>query len=991
MALPLRFLCLVLAGCACLACAAHAVEESDVLFFAPYEDAVDAQLSSGSPTAKATGSPRFAPGKRGKAAALDAESLLTYAFKGNVVPDEGTIMMWFKPEWDAADDKFHNLFAARTGNFGGKALNAIILYKYARWARLSLYTSNGQKTRPQEGRSMAFRNELSWKAGEWVHVAGTWSATVASTEMLLYLNGERIAACGGAVFLPERVPDTFSIGGPEGSGTTWFDDVLVFSRPLLPQEVKGIYDAYKADAMAPPDALPFQSSRELQLRAHVLFAQEKLVAHIGFRGARAELAGRPGRVDVTVSRNGKTFTAHGEAGETGAVTTTFDYGEVGPGKVTIAATLRDHEGKVLRTGRLVYDVPKRPEWVGNNLGKTDTVPAPWTPVRATDRTVEVWGRRYVFDPSPLPSSISSQNSPLLRAPIRLSIRSLGREATLKMQPLGDRKSTDTVDTRTWHGTLGPLRCTAESRTEFDGFMLLNLTLRPANGAAVDALTLTVPLREDAASLFHHCNGTWSALSDAGGIGPVGWTKTLPFVPYVWVGNEKRGLAWFCESNHSWRNPDEQRAIELKRTAEGVDLVVRFVDCRAPCADPMRLVFGFMATPVKPMPDGWRNWRPMFTSALNLDKFSAERWAPADCRHISILWNTHVGSFSYLPADPPQMRQKVAVLRRNGWDTVVSYYALNQTQTNTPTYAVLEREWRRDPYGEQTFRLGSYSTVCAASTWADFLLWAIDKTMDETGTDGVYLDCSNPRFCKSAEHGCAPGRHTLLATRDLYKRIYALVRSKRGAKGFVYAHNSENHFITSYSFTDAVVNGEQYNRKDLRTLTFAKVRAEFCPEQYGVPTFLLPTLTKFQAKKREKMPGPEFLAFPLLHDVICLPQYLNADSRKLLLRIHRAMHDFGVADAEFLPYWDNADLLSCSPDGVRVSGYLRRDGKALLLIAQGLEQPTTCTVQLKGRLAGLQGKPARDPIGDRSLKWGADRLLLPLPGKAVQIAIVGPQG
>jgi len=531
-----------------------------------------------------------------------------------------------------------------------------------------------------------------------------------------------------------------------------------------------------------------------------------------------------------------------------------------------------------------------------------------------------------------------------------------------------------------------MQCAVASRIEYDGLMVLALDLQPSGKKEAEAIELAVPLRSDAAALFHHCDGTWSELSDAGGIGSVGWRKTLPFVPYVWLGTEAAGLAWFCESNANWQNADENRAIEIVRSDAGVDLIVRLIDGESALAEPMRLTFGFMATPVKPMPEGWRNWQPMFTSALHLKGFAASRWTDPGCRGISILWNNHVGAFSYLPASPAEMKDKVATVRGNGWENVVSYYALNQTQTGTPEYVVSEREWRRDPYGEQTFRLGSYSTVCTASTWADFLLWVIDKTMDETGTDGVYLDCCNPRFCKSVEHGCAPGRYPLLATRELCKRIYTLVRQKRGNAGFVYAHNSENNFITSFSFTDAVLNGEQYNRKDLRTLTFAKFRAELSPQPYGLPAFLLPTLVKFQKKKQEKMPGAEFLAFPLLHDTVCLPQWMSRDSQKLLRRISAIMHEFGVADAEFLPYWSNDTELTASPDGATVSAYLRRD--RALLIAQGGADPRDYELTFGGRLADLQNRSARNVLTGESMSWAGGRLCWRGLKKEVQMAIVG---
>ncbi len=332
---------------------------------------------------------------------------------------------------------------------------------------------------------------------------------------------------------------------------------------------------------------------------------------------------------------------------------------------------------------------------------------------------------------------------------------------------------------------------------------------------------------------------------------------------------------------------------------------------------------------------------------------------------------------------------IAIRDRLDWQTVLSYFALNYTQTGTPDYVNAEREWRRNPYSESTFdQKSSYASVCNASTWADFLVWAAARTMDETGTDGIYLDCSNPNFCRSGEHGCAPGRYPLLATRELQKRLYAMIRQKRRDKGFVYNHNSESNILTTFSFSDAVLNGEQYNRKDLRALTFDKLRAELSPQPYGVPAFLLPTLVKFQQDKKEKMPGAEFLAFPLLHDVICNPSWLSRDSQKLLQKIQAVLREFGVADAEFLPYWDNKADISPSPAGAVVSAYVRSDGKAALLVAQGGQEPATFELVLGGRLAALRGAPARDALSNEPLTWNDGKLRWTALDRKVQLVILG---
>jgi len=222
---------------------------------------------------------------------------------------------------------------------------------------------------------------------------------------------------------------------------------------------------------------------------------------------------------------------------------------------------------------------------------------------------------------------------------------------------------------------------------------------------------------------------------------------------------------------------------------------------------------------------------------------------------------------------------------------------------------------------------------------------------------------------------------------LQKRIYALVKAKRGDNGFVYSHNSENDILTTFAFSDAVLNGEQYNKKDLRTLTFAKFRAEFLPYSSGVPNFLLPTLTKRQPNRSEKMPGREFLAFPLLHDVICVRSWMSRETQQWLWQVRLAMDKFGVAEAEFLPYWANGSEISVSPPGATISAYWRPDQRTLLLIAQARSVPQTFRITLQGRLASLANQPARGLLTRKLLSWKEHALLWPVRDRSVQMAVI----
>jgi hypothetical protein len=74
-------------------------------------------------------------------------------------------------------------------------------------------------------------------------------------------------------------------------------------------------------------------------------------------------------------------------------------------------------------------------------------------------------------------------------------------------------------------------------------------------------------------------------------------------------------------------------------------------------------------------------------------------------------------------------------------------------------------------------------------------------------------------------------------------------------------------------------------------------------------------------------------------------------------IWKAQDEFGVEQAEFLPYWSNGDRVSAGPEGVYASAY-RRDKAGLLLVVSNLgKTETTATVTLRTDRLGVADRPA----------------------------------
>jgi len=76
------------------------------------------------------------------------------------------------------------------------------------------------------------------------------------------------------------------------------------------------------------------------------------------------------------------------------------------------------------------------------------------------------------------------------------------------------------------------------------------------------------------------------------------------------------------------------------------------------------------------------------------------------------------------------------------------------------------------------------------------------------------------------------------------------------------------------------------------------------------------------------PTRKLMSILLLHDVLPWPFWSNADE---VNRGLAALDQFGVADAEFVPYYAANPLAWVSQPGLYVSGY-RRDKQSLLIVA-----------------------------------------------------------
>jgi len=322
--------------------------------------------------------------------------------------------------------------------------------------------------------------------------------------------------------------------------------------------------------------------------------------------------------------------AHGALDAKGRASLALVVRDVPPGRYDLRARLVAPDGnpvfeKIIET----IDIPRRPEWLGNHEGFTDRVLPPWTPIEVEDSAIHVALREYRWGALPFPEGITARGKSVLAAPIRLVAVVNGKTQTWTGDgPVFSIKTPARVEFRTRAESADAI-VTGNLWCEYDGCLRCDWRLnlkRPED--RLDRLVLEIPYKSEHARYLYHFPGRWRSHFNAGALPPDG--AVLGFRPFVWLGDEWRGFAWFCPSDESFRPADPQRVTEIIRRDGVVLLRIHLLDKALPPGQGFHTTFGFEATPVRSNPEDVWDYRIVHTGNYGLEK---RTWTPP----LSITW------------------------------------------------------------------------------------------------------------------------------------------------------------------------------------------------------------------------------------------------------------------------------------------------------------------------------------------------------------------
>src|SRR5204863_3762425 len=101
----------------------------------------------------------------------------------------------------------------------------------------------------------------------------------------------------------------------------------------------------------------------------------------------------------------------------------------------------------------------------------------------------------------------------------------------------------------------------------DGFCWYDIRLDPKHPVKLQSLSIQIPRAKSTARYLHTSKYDWSNVSQ--GLPELGGHWSSHFVPYVWLGDEYRGLAWCAESDQGWKLNHPERAITVETLSQTV--------------------------------------------------------------------------------------------------------------------------------------------------------------------------------------------------------------------------------------------------------------------------------------------------------------------------------------------------------------------------------------------------------------------------------------
>jgi len=624
-----------------------------------------------------------------------------------------------------------------------------------------------------------------------------------------------------------------------------------------------------------------------------------------------------------------------------------------------------------------------------------SVPAPYTPIKASATEFRCLGRVTKLGPMLLPAQITSAGKPMLSSPIKLSGLDGLTGAGNLLANNGDSASWE------WHGESAAFKVDALMAADCDGFMWYDINVTSLQPTELKSLRLEIPRVEQTARYIHSANFQWGGQISRG-LKEIGGKWSQRFMPYVWLGDEDRGLAWCCESDQGWMLSEPTRALLVETKGKTVLFSTTFLDHEETVSSPIHLRFGLQATPVKPVSFAWRAKARIYhgvnyqSDDLVDGKCFLDSLKDAGVKTVVFhdMWPEYYGQI--VPKENQAFRDLIEACHKRGMKFLV--YIGYGVARNAPEMQVQGRhdEWSIIPLipwiPSYKPELRTFDATCARGGWQDWLVAGIDKLFTDYKLDGLYFDGTSEAFrCQNESHGCgyrnqAGSLHPtypMLDVRRMMCRIADSVHSHR-PDAILDVHMSASLTMPTLSFCDSYWDGEQYEgyvKADKVEIPLDSFRAEFMGYAHGLDA-------EFLCYINRPFTTEEAIAMAWLHGVEVRPG--NPEQLALVKPLWKALDEFGYSSAKWQPYWKDSGV-TAGDASVKASSWVR-NGKALIFASHLKREPLVTVLRLDRKRLGLSGEvTATDALTGKPLTLAGDKLPIDFAGmsyRLIEIRTVG---
>ncbi len=665
-------------------------------------------------------------------------------------------------------------------------------------------------------------------------------------------------------------------------------------------------------------------------------------------------------------------------------------------------------------------------WLGNQLGLSRRLLPPFTPLRREKRKLSCLLRDYNLAASGLPEQVYSMGEPLLADSVQLLVESNGKIETWRYSDFEFTREDDlNINYRTKMQS-DSLELRLEGDLEFDGLLRLDFYFKARSNKLPERVYLDIPIRPEMARLFHAC-GEGLRMNPGGFLPPgegviwksrsISQTHISNFIPYIWVGQDGRGISYGADWDQGWAHCQERDAVELHRHADGrVSIRLNLLNQPKELLNDIPLTLVLMASPVKPMPEGWRGWS---------DSFHADATRITRCLYSNPYWGSYSSWTSRYPAfeDFDYIAKLVSAKETGVIDQEYIKSWVDRIMQSAPEEAPIAHRNGRDYVSRHTqvgFRISQglhkkkdisilYPYTCNITgadslrefpvfrdewqggvhvyqSYSDYAIYYLNKMFDY-GFGGVYDDnvFLSGKFYWATGNGYIDSAGNirpslgLWRVRNYHKRQLTLM-VERGMEPWITVHHTNTNNITVLGFATNSMGMEwKYGSHDFQErFSPDYIRAVCHGRQGGFFPTVLDGITGSKNAEERTWVTRTMLAALLPHEV--RPTCPRSSDGKLIGDTLRKFFAFGTheADCRFYAYWEDDNPVRMPDDKLLTATY-RRGDKVLLFIGSYADGDRS--VELKLSFAGEKQRRLA-----RAINVENGELLLDKPAAALPLQI-----